>query len=753
MATMKFPIALLLLMTCFRVTSAAVTSSKYDKSHYGFMPSDMTCKTLYTRDVSAKATDCFQHMCCCTQTVADCSGNGENLTFIPSLPSSIRFLNFSTNAVLNVTEDFFANVTGLVSVDLSNTNLLSIHPNAFRRLRKLKVLFLSHNANLTTAALQPVFDIRRLQCVDLRYGTLQALPDNLFKANALPDFQAIFLHANDIEVVNMTLFKSLPSLTTLAWGLNDVYHLTSAPMPELDTLDLFSNRLVKFPETCAEDGVTSLFPKLRILDLMKNKLDSIPTSLCLPSLKDLDLGGNYFPHLYTDMFRPQLFPSLEHVFLEYIGTRVESIKPFAFRHPNLTMISLMYNDIDFTIDNQYSDDAFAGCPKLTVLQMSHNYFTEVTDQRFLRLFGRLSNLETLYMGGAGLQQISLRTFASFPRLKVLELYQNKVGSVPEGAFDHNPELYELQLNENRIPTVTEATFSQKLRDQFTWLDLSGNPFSCDCDLRWFSAWLRNNNTAFSHAWTTYNCSNVDQLPVERFTLPDQACMLDHWKLNIIIAVNVIVIIVIVAFSLLFRFQWLLRLRLYELFRGSSDVRRRIIQSGNFDFDVFVCYSSRDKNWVVSHLLPELEVRLKLKLCLHERDFVLGKHIVDNIVECVEHSKKILLVFSKDFLLSSWCQFELAVCLQHVLDCNDALIAICVDDVVTRDLTSSMKAVMSTMTYIQWEGGVGGLQFWGRVERALQDILPTTGPRSAIGVGQHATQRSHRHRHSSRHIAV
>ena len=73
------------------------------------------------------------------------------------------------------------------------------------------------------------------------------------------------------------------------------------------------------------------------------------------------------------------------------------------------------------------------------------------------------------------------------------------------------------------------------------------------------------------------------------------------------------------------------------------------------------------------------------------------NIVDNIAQCVESSKKILMVFSKHFALSPWCQFELTFCLSHVMDVDDALLIVIVDDVQSRDMTAAMMAVLTWIT--------------------------------------------------------
>ena len=81
-----------------------------------------------------------------------------------------------------------------------------------------------------------------------------------------------------------------------------------------------------------------------------------------------------------------------------------------------------------------------------------------------------------------------------------------------------------------------------------------------------------------------------------------------------------------------------------------------------------------------------------------------------------------MVFSLDFVVRQWCQYELNYCLHHVMDHDDALIIVCVDDVVSREMTTAMMAVLKTTTYIQWEEHGDAMDsFWGRLQLALHEI--------------------------------
>ncbi|XP_068111443.1 proline-rich acidic protein 1 isoform X1 [Hyperolius riggenbachi] len=75
------------------------------------------------------------------------------------------------------------------------------------------------------------------------------------------------------------------------------------------------------------------------------------------------------------------------------------------------------------------------------------------------------------------------------------------------------------------------------------------------------------------------------------------------------------------------------------------------------YHVFISYSSGDSIWV-SGLIFQLEKTFpSLKICFHERDFVPGKTILDNMVQCIQSSQKTLMVLSPDFVRSRWCLFE------------------------------------------------------------------------------------------------
>ncbi|XP_070198829.1 toll-like receptor 2 type-2 [Littorina saxatilis] len=429
--------------------------------------------------------------------------------------------------------------------------------------------------------------------------------------------------------------------------------------------------------------------------------------------------------LFSNMTITQ-YPSLQRLWVNNILLDIPASWSNLIWHPTLEELHLESNGIPFGIDELFPSNSFANCPRLTRLSLVQNNFDNVDDARFLELLGHLP-LEVLKLSENKLASLSFSTFTNFSNLSRLELMSIGISSIPDGAFDSLKNLYWLNLTQNDITIVTKQTFSVETRERLNVFYLDRNPFTCSCELMWFRNWFVSDTELFhrnASSQLEYKCYNLPATSLANFSMVEQACLMSHDMNVMIVFICSVIIVTLTIVSLVFRFRWHIRLALYEVFRGRGDVRRLRLLADHFDYDVFVSYDKEDLPWVHQRLMPELETRLGLRLCVHERDFIPGNNIVDNIVECVQSSKKILMVFSKDFVRSQWCQFELTFCMNHVMNFDDVLVIVCVDDVASRDMTAAMMAVLRTTTYIQWEElDDAEHSFWGRLRLALHEIIP------------------------------
>ncbi|XP_076458462.1 toll-like receptor 2 type-2 [Babylonia areolata] len=206
-----------------------------------------------------------------------------------------------------------------------------------------------------------------------------------------------------------------------------------------------------------------------------------------------------------------------------------------------------------------------------------------------------------------------------------------------------------------------------------------------------------------------------------------ACLLgsDASAFTISIVCVFITFLLLLLLTILFRFRWHMRLWLYEACRGRHHSRR--MRGRHFRYDVFVSYAEENSPWVVRELLPRLVEEWGLRLCVHQRDFVPGKHIVDNIADCVSLSGRVLLVFSPDFGSSEWCQFELKFCQACVMERDDIMVLAMMQGTEARHLTGAMMAVLRTTSYLEWaEHRDARASFWGRLRLALEVEEPGKG---------------------------
>src|SRR6218665_2451500 len=121
----------------------------------------------------------------------------------------------------------------------------------------------------------------------------------------------------------------------------------------------------------------------------------------------------------------------------------------------------------------------------------------------------------------------------------------------------------------------------------------------------------------------------------------------------------------------------------------------------YTFDVFVGYSRSDSNWVITQLLPRLEHECNLRLCIHERDWLPGRDIAENIMESIDNSRKTLLIVSNAFALSPWCHFELTMAQTRLMEEDrDSLVLILLEEIADCNLTLRLQIHMQPPTYIQ-----------------------------------------------------
>ena len=112
----------------------------------------------------------------------------------------------------------------------------------------------------------------------------------------------------------------------------------------------------------------------------------------------------------------------------------------------------------------------------------------------------------------------------------------------------------------------------------------------------------------------------------------------------VVAAIVVLFLVLVIIGILF---YKLREKCYKRWKFHPFDRDECVGE-DMDYDVFLCCSSEDED---THALRILELMESngYRVCYHERDFLPGSLITDNMGQSIESSKRTVCLISNNFL--------------------------------------------------------------------------------------------------------
>ena len=101
-------------------------------------------------------------------------------------------------------------------------------------------------------------------------------------------------------------------------------------------------------------------------------------------------------------------------------------------------------------------------------------------------------------------------------------------------------------------------------------------------------------------------------------------------------------------------------------------------------------------------------RKRINYCIHSRDFIVGKAIIENIADSVYNSRKVLAIISHNYLSSHFCREELEIALYRCTEMADSsLLLIRVDHVDKDRLPKTLRRrtfldYASALERMDWE---------------------------------------------------
>uniref|UniRef100_A0A3B5MMG8 Toll-like receptor 21 n=1 Tax=Xiphophorus couchianus TaxID=32473 RepID=A0A3B5MMG8_9TELE len=584
---------------------------------------------------------------------------------------SIKTFNAEHNHITSLESCKKTHFNNLKELSYRYNRILSVNGYAFSHMPKIEMLQLNIN-NVAFLHRKALRGLKNLKILRLDNNLLTDLFDDTFKDNY--NLQILNLRNNRISVIFNGTFMNLRNLTTLDLGGNKITQIHSSGLDGLKSLSKFyldGNNLKQIDSSLYR----AFQDTLTVLDLQKNLIHFYKKSVISPfvklsKLRDLKLDSQ---RNYGLVVLPQNFfkglHSLQSLYLT--NNKIDFLPPEAF--DDLTSLKFL------TLDN---------CC-VGVAQLKPGVFKNVR------------NLTRLVVENMGIQNFSKDVFGNLTQLRMLQLNRNVMQSISVDALESLPKLQ--------------------------YLDMRNVPLSCTCKNSLLQNYTVNNPNVQIVYLYEMKCQADKKFKFHNFDT--KVCYIDQGK-YLFFSTAVVIFLFTVSPLLYVKLYWKIKYSYYVFRSWFSDHWSRLREKEEkCTYDAFISYNFSDEEWVMNQLLPNLEGNgSSFKLCLHHRDFEVGRNIVDNIVTAVYSSRKTICVVSKNFLRSEWCSLEIQLASYRLFDEHrDVLLLVFLEPISERQLSSyhRMRKVMLKKTYLQWPGpdctdpSQAQELFWSQLRRAIR----------------------------------
>lgn len=168
--------------------------------------------------------------------------------------------------------------------------------------------------------------------------------------------------------------------------------------------------------------------------------------------------------------------------LEFNGNNLNTLPHHVFQNKHLTNLQKIYlSECRITF---IDDEAFAHLTNLIELDLSHNHIQQVPSKALESLSGSLRKLSLAYNP---IQVIDSAAFNRLSKLNTLDLSNCNLNQLKPSAFEGLNDLRELKLHDNKLSQLPMSVMND-LRD-YLIIDLYGNQWHCDCELRQAIDWM------------------------------------------------------------------------------------------------------------------------------------------------------------------------------------------------------------------------------------------------------------------------
>ncbi|KAM9662711.1 toll-like receptor 2 isoform 1-T4 [Morphnus guianensis] len=594
----------------------------------------------------------------------------------------------------------FEGVEFLDKLWIDGGNLSQYEPGSLKPIKKINHMIINvRSINIFSAVVRDL--LHSVTWLEVREIKLEIEKKSMVQNSTLP-FRIRKLTFKDASFADqyisriIVLLKEIKSLQEIeaidcvlqGKGAWDIEEIASSGQSFVETVSVINIMIQKFHLFFDLDGMESQINKLKRLTIASSKVFMVPCKL----------AKHFSSLLYLD-FHDNLL----------VNNRLnETICRDAW--PSLQTLNLSQNSLKSL---KQTANSVTRLPKLVNLDISQNNFGEIPDVcewpqtlKYLNLSStQIPKLTTCIPPTLEVLDVSANNLKEFglqlPFLKELYLAKNQLKALPGAA--PVPNLVAMSIRRNKLNSFSREEFESFRKMEL--LDASGNNFICSCEFLSFihhEAGIAQVLVGWPEKYVCDSPLAVRGTQVGAVHLSLMEC---HRSLVVssICVLLFLVILILVAVGYKYHAVWYLRMT-WAWLQAKRKPKRAPLK--DICYDAFVSYSENDSDWVENIMVRELEQACPpFRLCLHKRDFVPGKWIVDNIIDSIEKSHKTLFVLSEHFVQSEWCKYELDFSHFRLFDeNNDAAILVLLEPIQSKAIPKrfcKLRKIMNTKTYLEW----------------------------------------------------
>ncbi len=563
----------------------------------------------------------------------------EGLIGIACQIPSLRTLDVAVNKLDIINDELLLSCSQLTELILSYNDLSELSEHSLRSMTQLRRLEL-HKNQLSKVPLA-LRGLAALENLDLSSNFINEL--NCLDFLGLTRLIELNLNQNHISKIQGCVFQNLNNLKGLNLGENFIFTFDNTfkeNLHKLESLNLHNNGLLNL-----EQGEFQNLSSLSVLDLESDTCYSLQDGAFegLINLRTLSLSPPFYNEL---VFRgvPQLEILTLHLTFNWNQKTFTQNDEPPFSH--LAKLKKLVVKVYDTHQMDIAPDMLKGLKSLEYF-MVEKFFMKSLHPDTFKHTPRLKGLQIIY---SELSDLPPELFGPIPNLQALDLSNNKFRSLDFLARAKLSALSWLKLSDNVLSVVSETVLQSF--PNLTYLDLTGNPLTCECSNSRLNQWMQSNNQTQVVNGHQYTCAfPVSQQGNKFLDFDIQSCWIDAGFLCFISSTLLIVLTLLSSFIYHF-LRWHLAYAYYLFLAFLYDKKRRK-KDGPYQYDAFVSYNTHDEGWVYRELLPVLEGEQHWRLCLHHRDFEPGTDAVPSLVFYFFASSFIefcfLVIFLQNFL--------------------------------------------------------------------------------------------------------